>query len=90
MANCFDKNRGIKSGRISPSSVSPHEGEKVFVLGADGDTEPAVLTNGDYAEITQRVDLSSAVVNSHLLMSQVTSSNRARSPRACSSLGWNM
>ena len=58
MANCFDKNRGIKSGRINPSSVSPHEGEKVFVLGADGDTEPAVLTNGDYTEIKQRVDLS--------------------------------
>ncbi len=59
MATGFDRYRGESQGRIVPSSVDVPDGSRVFVLGTDGDTEPTTLTDGDYTQITQTVDLTS-------------------------------
>lgn len=65
MTTWFDRLRGEGQGRTKPKSfVAPH-GEHVFVLGADGQTEEAILQGGDPAlfmpgdmtEIKQMVDL---------------------------------
>lgn len=57
MANWFDKDRGVKSGRISPTIVTPKEGDKVFVLGAENLQEKVQVSPGDFVEIKQVVDL---------------------------------
>lgn len=59
MANAFDRYRGEASGRIEPTLFDVPDGARVFVLGAEGDTEAHVLSAGDYAEIAQTVDLTS-------------------------------
>ena len=56
-ATWFDRDRGLRSGRLKPKIVTPAEGENVFVLGAEGLEEEAILADGDYAEVSQRVDL---------------------------------
>lgn len=57
MGTWFDKDRGIRSGRIVPEVVHPASGQHVFILGAEGQSEPAILSPGDYTEVSQLVDL---------------------------------
>ena len=57
MANWFNKDRGVKSGRIDPNVVTPKEGDKVFVLGAENMKELAHVSPGDFVEVKQYVDL---------------------------------
>ena len=58
MGTWFDLYRGAKQGRVEPSTVTPTDGSNVFILGADGIDESAIVSNGDYTEIKQLVDLS--------------------------------
>lgn len=51
--------RGAASGRCSPTSYTAPDGNFVFVLGADASPSPVPLTDGDYTEVYQDVDLSS-------------------------------
>lgn len=53
----FTRLREQQSGRIVPSILSAPLGDHVFVLGAEGDHEPAVLRHGDSVIVRQRVDL---------------------------------
>lgn len=64
MATWFNRDRGLRSGRIVPNIVTPAHGDHVFVLGAEGLTEiadmtpaPGVPYPGDYARVSQVVDL---------------------------------
>lgn len=57
MQTWFNRDRGLRSGRLKPKIVTPADGENVFVLGAEGLTEKAILADGDYVEVSQRVDL---------------------------------
>ncbi|MGD2043585.1 MAG: hypothetical protein PVJ28_08045 [Acidimicrobiia bacterium] len=57
MGTWFDVERGVAQGRIEPQSVTPPDGENTFVLGADGDLEPAELGDGDYTEVKTIADL---------------------------------
>jgi len=57
MATGFDRYRGESQGRIVPGSVEVPDGSRVFVLGTDDDTEAQILTDGDYTQIAQTVDL---------------------------------
>jgi hypothetical protein len=57
MASEFDRLAGTASGRIQPQGVTPADGDWVFVLGADGATEPVVLAEGDGVSVQQVVDL---------------------------------
>jgi len=56
-ATDFDHYRGTWQGRISPSLVTAPDGSKVFLLGSENDRERAILSAGDYTEISQVVDL---------------------------------
>jgi len=66
MITWFDRLRGAGQGRSIPKSFTAPDGSHVFVLGADGALEeavlsggdPATLTPGDHSEITQVIDLS--------------------------------
>lgn len=57
MATAFDRGRGECSGRIVPRVAAPVLGERVFVLGAEGALEVERLTDGDYTQVSQAVDL---------------------------------
>lgn len=57
MSTWFDRQGGAQQGRIAPTGVDPATGTYSFVLGSDGDTELATLSDGDYTEIQQTVDL---------------------------------
>jgi len=58
MSTWFDRQGGAQQGRIAPSvRVDAADGTYSFVLGSDGDTELATLSDGDYTEIKQTVDL---------------------------------
>ena len=58
MSTWFDRQGGSNQGRIAPSvRVDAAEGTFSFVLGSDGDTELATLSDGDWTEISQVVDL---------------------------------
>lgn len=57
MATSFDRERGVHSGRIVPQKGSPSHGDHVFVLGSENSDEPALLSDGDYTEVKQRIDL---------------------------------
>lgn len=57
MASEFERLAGTASGRIQPQGVTPVDGDWVFVLGADGAAEPAVLADGDLVSVQQVVDL---------------------------------
>lgn len=57
MATWFDRDRGIRSGRIQPQVVTPADGDNVFVLGAEGLVELIDASHGDYARVSQVVDL---------------------------------
>ncbi len=56
-ATWFDRDRGVRSGRVIPSVITPADGERVFVLGAEALEELAQVGVGDYTEVTQNVDL---------------------------------
>lgn len=58
MATWFDRERGNRSGRIESDVVSPPDGDNIFVLGSDRDDELATLSEGDYTQVSQVVDLS--------------------------------
>ncbi|MEN6368301.1 MAG: LamG-like jellyroll fold domain-containing protein [Thermotogota bacterium] len=53
----LDRLRGAGQGRTNPKSFVSPDGEHVFVLGADAQHEPAILSSGDFSEIRQLVDL---------------------------------
>jgi hypothetical protein len=57
MATWFDRDRGVRSGRIIPSVVTPPDGDHVFVLGAEALSELAEVSGGDFTEVRQTVDL---------------------------------
>ena len=57
MGNWFDVARGEAQGRIQPESITPPAGEYTFVLGVDGDFEPAKIGDGDYTEVKAVADL---------------------------------
>lgn len=57
MQTWFDRDRGVKSGRMKPQVVQPTDGDYVFVLGAEDQDEPAILSAGDYTEVRQVVNL---------------------------------
>lgn len=59
MATAFDRYRGESQGRVIPSNVDAVDGARVFVLGADGPTEAQLLSDGDYSQIEQTIDLTS-------------------------------
>jgi len=59
MATAFDRYRGESQGRVIPQNVAAVDGARVFVLGADGPTEAQILSDGDYTQIAQTVDLTS-------------------------------
>lgn len=58
MATWFDKDRGTKSGRINPSVIVPHDGEYVFVLGSESASGVSKVSENDFTELRQTVDLS--------------------------------
>jgi len=57
MITWLDRLRGSGQGRSVPESFTPPDGEYVFILGAEGQPEPAVLSDGDFTEVKQVVDL---------------------------------
>jgi hypothetical protein len=57
MATAFNRYRGESQGRIVPRNVAAVDADRVFVLGADGPTEPQILSDGDYTQVAQDVDL---------------------------------
>lgn len=57
MTTWFDRERGIHSGRLSSDVVTPTDGSKIFVLGSDRENELAFLSDGDYTEVRQLIDL---------------------------------
>jgi len=57
MADCFKRLRGSASGRVVPTLATPIDGTHVFILGAEGAVEPAVLREDDYVSVSQDVDL---------------------------------
>lgn len=57
MTTWLDRLRGQGQGRTIPQSFIAPDGDHVFVLGADGQHEPAILGDGDFTEIKQLVDL---------------------------------
>lgn len=57
MGTWLDRLRGHQSGRIVPASLAVPDGQHVFVLGVEGEHEPALLRDGDYALVRQAVDL---------------------------------
>ena len=59
MATAFNRYRGESQGRVVPSNVDAVDGSRVFVLGADGPTEAQLLSDGDYSQIEQTIDLTS-------------------------------
>jgi hypothetical protein len=58
MTTWLDRLRGQGQGRTRPQSFIAPDGDHVFVLGAEGQHEPAILGDGDFTEIKQLVDLS--------------------------------
>ncbi len=57
MATWFDKDRGVLSGRLQPRTITSPDGNYVFVLGAEALAELAKVTENDYSEVRQTVDL---------------------------------
>jgi len=57
MTTWLDRLRGEGQGRTRPTSFVAPDGDCVFVLGADAQIEPAVLSPDDFTEIKQLVDL---------------------------------
>ncbi len=55
----WDRERGVRSGRIVPEVLEPAGGDRVFVLGRDGESpdDLARLEPGDYTEVSQLVNL---------------------------------
>lgn len=56
MTTAFQRRRGEASGRIAPNEMTPSAGTKIFVLGAE-DSETEILSDGDFVEVSQSVDL---------------------------------
>lgn len=57
MTTWFDRLRGSAQGRAIPGGFVAPDGEHVFLLGADSALESAVLSDGDFSEVKQVVDL---------------------------------
>lgn len=57
MTTWLDRLRGEGQGRTKPKGFTAPDGEHVFILGADAQIEPAILSPGDATEIKQLVDL---------------------------------
>ncbi|MBU1483172.1 MAG: hypothetical protein KKH12_16030 [Gammaproteobacteria bacterium] len=53
----FESRVGQTQGRIQPDGVDPLEGEWAFVLGADQEGVLGEFADGDFAEVTQTVDV---------------------------------
>lgn len=53
----FDRLRAEGQGRTTPVGFTAPDGQKVFVLGGSGVSELAVLTDGDYTQVSQTVNL---------------------------------
>lgn len=62
MGTWFDMQRAVTQGRIVPNNVDAVDGSRVFVLGADGMSEPAILVADDYTQIKQTIDVTTVDV----------------------------
>ncbi len=57
MTTWLDRLRAEGQGRTTSQSFTAPDGSHVFILGAEGQPEPAILSGGDFTEVKQLVDL---------------------------------
>lgn len=58
----FDEQLGVRQGRIRPTTTPTTSGDWAYVLGSDVEGYGGDLEPGDYAQISQAVDLTEAHV----------------------------